>query len=349
MKRIVKRIMLLLIIVIIGFVAHTLISTGFFRTVENKFEGSVVKKIPIPGAEDIMSSATDGFALISATDRQIYPPVKEEEGALYFMDLNDTDFNVSNLTTSFTKSFAPHGISMIKKDSSYTVMAINHTPEGHSIEVFNLNDQTLIHQKTLTHASLISPNDLVLLDENRFYVTNDHGYTKGIGKVLEEYLGLSVSNVLYYDGQNYKEVANGIAYANGINYDASRNLIYIASPRGFLVKVYSRNEDGSLEFIEDIPCGTGVDNIDIDKEGNLWIGAHPNLLRFAAYAKGKEDTSPSEILKITYRGKNDYSVEKVFTDDGSTMSGSTVAVPFDDFILTGNVMDDNFLILKPTK
>ncbi len=33
-------------------------------------------------------------------------------------------------------------------------------------------------------------------------------------------------------------------------------------------------------------------------------------------------------------------------EDGSKMSASTVAAPFGDLILTGNVMDDHFLILK---
>ncbi|WP_299246811.1 SMP-30/gluconolactonase/LRE family protein [uncultured Aquimarina sp.] len=347
MKRIILRIALVLSLAIIAFVAHVLISTGFFRTVENKFEGEIIKKISIPGAEDITVSPLDGFALISSTDREIYPPVKEEKGGLYFMDLEDGNFSLTHLTTSFDKPFAPHGISMIKKDSTYRVMAINHTPDGqHAIEVFTLQNKNLVHEKTLKHPSLISPNDLVLIDENRFYVTNDHKYTEGFGKILEEYLGLSISNVLYYDGENYTEVTDGIAYANGINLDAKRNLVYVASPRGFLVKVYSKNLDGSLEFVEDIPCGTGVDNIEIDTKGNLWIGAHPNLLRFGSYAKGKKETSPSEIIKVTYREKNDYAIEQIYTNDGTIMSGSTVATPFEDLIITGNVMDDHFLILK---
>ncbi|WP_299315072.1 SMP-30/gluconolactonase/LRE family protein [uncultured Aquimarina sp.] len=347
MKRFRKRILLILLVAIIAFVAHTLISTGFFRTVENKFKGTVLKKIPIPGAEDITVSTSDGFALISSTNREIHPPVKEEKGGLYLMNIKDNDFSITHLTSSYQKSFAPHGISMIKKDSTYKVMAINHTPDGqHAIEVFTMQNKILVHEKTLTHPSLVSPNDLVLIDENRFYVTNDHKYTDGFGKVLEEYLGLSISNVLYYDGENYIEVANGIAYANGINFDTKRNLLFVASPRAFLVKVYSRNLDGSLKFVEDIPCGTGVDNIEIDTKGNLWIGAHPNLLRFGSYAKGKKETSPSEIIKVTYRGENDYDIEQVYTNDGTVMSGSTVATPFEDFIITGNVMDDHFLILK---
>jgi len=185
-----------------------------------------------------------------------------------------------------------------------------------------------------------------MLDDNRFYFTNDHGYTKGLGKFLEEYTGLAVSNVVYFDGQDYKEVAKKIAYANGINFDKQRNLLYVASPRHSLVKVYAKQEDGSLSFLENIPCGTGVDNIEFDTEGNLWIGSHPNLLAFNAYAKGKKETSPSEIIKITYRKKGDYSIEKIYLEEGVEMSGSSVAAVFGNLIFVGNVMDEAFLILK---
>ena len=47
-----------------------------------------------------------------------------------------------------------------------------------------------------------------------------------------------------------------------------------------------------------------------------------------------------------YGGTNDYSVEIIYLEDGKTMSGSTVAAPVDKYILTGNVMDDTFLLLK---
>lgn len=342
----IKKIALIAIIVFVVFIVNILVTTGYFRTIHNKFNGKILHKIDLLGAEDITLSLIDSFALISSTNRVIYPPSKQEKGGLYLMDLNNKNFPIKHLTTNFFIPFAPHGISMIKIDSSYKVMAINHTIKGHSIEVFRLHDKKLIHEKTLKHISMVSPNDLVLIDENRFYFTNDHKYTKGIGRFLEDYAGLSLSNVVYFDGENYREVANRIAYANGINYDSDRNLLYVASPRKFLIKVYTRNENGSLNFIENIKCGTGVDNIELDPKGNLWVGAHPNLLKFAAYAKGKQTTSPSEIIKIKYQFKNDYSVKKIFVDDGATMSSSSVAAPFGDLIITGNVKDDHILVLK---
>ena len=324
-------------------------TTGFFRSIENKFDGIIVKKIELSGAEDITISNTDSFALISSTNRAVYPPTEEQHGGLYLMDLNSGDYNRILLTSEFPSAFAPHGISMIKIGADYKVMAVNHTTENHSLEVFKLVKNQLSYIKTLTDKTMISPNDIVLIDEHKFYFTNDHKYTKGIGRLVEDYAGLSLSNVVYFDGENYHEVANAIAYANGINFDAKRNFLYVASPRKFLVKVYTRNNDGTLNFIEDIPCGTGVDNIELDKNGKLWIGGHPNLLRFAAYAKGKKETSPSEIITIDYRGLNDYTIEQIYLDDGSTMSSSSVAAPFEELILAGNVKDDAFLILKKEK
>ncbi len=344
--RLVKKIILLLIVIIIVFVANVLITTGYFRTIENKFDGEIVEKIKLTGAEDITVSSIDSFALISSTKRGTIPSTEEDYGGLYFMDLKSDNYIVKPLTANFKKAFAPHGISIFKTDSTYKVAAISHTNSGHSIEMFTLKGETLIFEKSLTDASMVSPNDIVFIDENRFYFTNDHFYTEGFGRFMEDYIGYSASNVIYFDGENYTKVASRIAYANGINFDAKRNLLFVASPRKFLIKVYSRNPDGSLDFIEDIPCGTGVDNIEFDTEGNLWVGSHPNLLKFASYAKRKEEFSPSEIIKIKYRGKNDYIIETVYLEDGKVMSASTVAAPFGNLILFGNVMDDAFLILK---
>jgi arylesterase/paraoxonase len=347
MRKLKKRhYLLLIVLLLIGYVAHIFTSTGYFRTIENTFEGKILKKINLVGAEDIIVSRTDSFAIVSSTDRFASLDEAQKTGALYFINLRTGDFTAQKLTKDFNQPFAPHGISMFQTDSIYTIAAISHTTEGEFIEFFELIGDDFKHTKTVQNDMIFSPNDLVLLDENRFYVTNDHKYKKGLGRLAEDYLGLAISNVIYADGENYTEVADGIAYANGINFDVERNLLFVASPRGFLMKVFEPNEDGSLNFVEDIDCGTGVDNIEFDSDGNIWIGCHPNLLEFASYAKGKKEKSPSEIIKIDYRGKGDYQIEQIYMEDGSEMSASTVAATFGNLILVGNVMDQHFLILE---
>lgn len=341
-----KRILIAFLLVIIFFVAHTFISTGYFRTIEDKFEGAILKKINIKGAEDISINKVDSFAIISATSRNFFPNNKKEKGNLYLIDLKNTDFTPVNLTQNFKKDFAPHGISLFRKDTTTYIAVINHTKENEFIELFSLNNNVLKHKKTFQNKLIKSPNDIVLINEKEFYFTNDHKYKNGFGRLAEDYLGLSLSNVIYFDGTHFKEVSDGIAYANGINYDSNRNLLFVASPRKFLVKVFEKNMDGSLTFIEDIDCNTGVDNIEFDENQNLWIGAHPNLLHFASYAKGKEKYSPSEIIKINYKSKGNYTIDQIYLNDGKQMSASTVAAPFNNLIFTGNVMDNHFLILK---
>jgi arylesterase/paraoxonase len=112
------------------------------------------------------------------------------------------------------------------------------------------------------------------------------------------------------------------------------------------VGVYSLLPDGGLTFVEDIATETGVDNIELDEEGNLWIGCHPNLLTFAAYASGKKPISPSEVITLSYPKEGAATVRSVWTDPGNQLSGASVAVPFGDYLFIGNVMDTKVLVLK---
>ena len=346
MKKSVKGISILLL-ALIGYVFYIFYSTGYFRTVDNAFEGTIVQKVKLPGVEDMQIAYGDGFILLSSDDRASRRDGNPKQGHLYYLDLTKPSFTPKPVSAGLKIPFYPHGISMVKTaEQAYRVFAVNHVGDKHTIEVFDLNEKRLTHIRTLEDESMISPNDIVALDEVRFYFTNDHGYTKGLRKLGEEYLGWAASNVVYYDGQGYREVADGIAYANGINLDVERNLMFVASPRDFLVKVYEVTANGNLDFIEDVACGTGVDNIEFASDGKLWIGCHPSLLAFTAYAKGNAPIAPSEIITIDYKSKGDYSIETVFLDNGKNMSAATVATVYKDYIFVGNVMDDHFLILK---
>ncbi|MCB0695495.1 MAG: SMP-30/gluconolactonase/LRE family protein [Lewinellaceae bacterium] len=330
-----------------GFVFNIFLSTGYFREITNRLPGEVLRTIDLPGVEDMQISYLDSFLILSSDDRAARRDGNPRQGHLYLIDLTDPSLTPQCLTTDLAIPFFPHGISLFRQgEQHYRVFAINHADDKESIEVFDLKNDSLSHLYTLLDEALIHPNDLVALDTNHLYVTNDHAYPSGWRRLAEDYLGLALSNVVYFDGNAWQEASSGIAYANGINRDPKRNLLFVASPRDFLVKVYQIGADHTLSWLEDIDCQTGVDNIELDPEGKLWIGCHPSLLTFSAYAKGKKPISPSEVITIDYRGKEDYTVASVFLDDGHLMSASTVAPPFGDLIFIGNVMDDHFLVLK---
>lgn len=359
MKKLLKilGVILLLIVLLVLYIMST---TGFFRSISNSYDGKV-EKIVVPGAEDFAISRSDSFLIISSTDRAGFRDGDALPSGLYLMDLRSDDRSLKKLTDD-KMPMNPHGISMIKVDSNtHRILAISHVPKDgnsmsivgtdlvHSIEEYLLREGNLRHIKTYKHDMVYHPNDVVAIDDTRFYFTNDHGARTKLGLLGEDYLGIGQSDVIYYDGKDYKRVADGIAYANGIMNDPDRGLLYVASPRHFLTKVYRIEKDMSLTHIEDIDCGTGVDNIELDNNGKIWIGCHPSLLHFDAYAKGNAEYAPGEVITIDYRGKGDYDVESVYTEDGKTMSAPTTAIPFGDDVYVGNVMDQYFIILEKAK
>ncbi len=334
------------LVVIVG--AKIVFESGTLRKVDPFFEGRLLKSIPLPGAEDLMVSREDSFLLVSSVDRS--PDIEDDElrGDLYYVDLKN-DYKITSLSEHLDFPFNPHGISYYKVEDTYHLLVINHAREKESIERFVLKDKQLTYDTTFQDPSLISPNDIVMINESEFYFTNDHKYIKGMRSLLEEYLGRAISNVVYFNGKDFETVAGKIAFANGINYDESRQILFVSSLRKFHVQVFKRNEDGSLDFIEKIKCGTAVDNIEFDENKNIWIGAHPDLLQLDAYMKGKKSMSPSEILKINYTSKGMFTVEKIYLDPGNEMSGSTVAAVMGNYIFAGNVRDDKFLVLERMK
>ncbi|MEP1034098.1 SMP-30/gluconolactonase/LRE family protein [Ekhidna sp.] len=333
--------LLVIILLILAFVLYTFTSTGYFREINNTKSYEVIAEIPLKGAEDLTISYSDGFMIISQDDRAGRRDGSPSQGALYFLDLDSAKFQPKIISGDYGFPFYPHGISMLKLDSAYyQLLVVNHAKQ-HSIVKFELFGDSLVYIATYRDPSMISPNDVVARDEESFYFTNDHGYTSKLGRLAEDYLGIGASNVIYYDGK-YREVANGINYANGINISENRSEVLVASPRRFMLQYYSIQEDGSLEHNRDLNVNSGIDNIELDENGNLWMGSHPSLLAFAAYAAGKKDIAPSEIIKVT----DGVVVESLYENDGTAMSASSVVAPYGDLLFVGTVMDNVLVVLK---
>ena len=301
----------------------------------------LLQNFQLKGAEDLTISYDDDFMIVSQDDRAGRRDGYPSKGALYKIDLTDSLFTPVNITKNIPLPFYPHGISLLKLDSSYQILVVNHAKQD-AIEKFILNGDELKHIETITDPSMVSVNDVVAVDESRFYFTNDHGATSKLGLLAEDYLGFALSNVIYFDGANFMEVADGIAYANGINLSPDRKQVLVASPRKFKLLYYDIEEDGSLNLNKELKVGSGIDNIEPDEDGNLWMGSHPNLLAFTFYAAGKREIAPSEIIKVSRDGE----ASSLYENDGSEVSATSVVAKYKDFLFVGTVMDDKLLVLK---
>jgi arylesterase/paraoxonase len=327
----------------VGFVAIAILSVvinaGVFKTIEplntamcSPIEGAI-------GAEDITFIPGTSQAFVSSYDRrgEIADPSINSAGAIYVYDLTTQKLNKVSPELG---DFKPHGFSVYQGPAGkIKLFVVDHANEQHQIQIFSYLENKLTLDRTVVSDQIISPNDLVAVGSEQFYVTNDHRYSTGIMRLLEDYLMLPLSTVVYFDGENAKEVESGIAYANGININKAGDQLYLASVTGLTLYVYDRNKtNNELALSHKINTGTGIDNIEVDEKGDLWIGAHPQLLKFTAHAKNSEKKSPSEVLKITV-SDGSFDQETIYRNDGVQLSGSSVAAVKGNRMLVGSVFE----------
>ncbi|WP_170300503.1 SMP-30/gluconolactonase/LRE family protein [Myxococcus fulvus] len=337
-----------LCVLLAGFALKTMRDAGQFRSIAPHAPGKCKPVSGMPGAEDLTFHPSGEYAYVSSHDRRAAmaagAPVR---GDIYRYSLSG-DTPPVLLTGSFQGTFQPHGISLyVGPTGAQTLFVVNHLP-GHrnTIERFEVgSDGLLVHRATREGPELVSPNDVVAVDAERFYVTNDHGNPPGFWQTLEDYLQLGQGNVLYFDGQHFKKVIEGTTYANGINRSHDGATVYLAQAVGRTLDSYSRDvATGALTLRHSLALDTGPDNIELDAEGNLWVAAHPKLLDFAAYAgdtTGKA-RAPAQVLRLSGTDA-DMKVTEVFLDDGQQTSGTATAAVFGKRMLLGPVFEKDFL------
>ena len=329
----------------------TVVDSGQFKKINPHFNGECESVFGAIGAEDILI-LNDSLAIISSDPRRkvlsesnffySYESKNKNsnQGSIFSYNINSKE--LIDLTSDIEFEFHPHGISSFQSINGLVfIAAVNHTSQGHYIEIFELLNNQLLPINKISDELLVSPNDLVMIDEDKFYVTNDHGSKKSSRKLIEDYLQLSRSNVLLYDSEKFVIVIDDLQYANGINVNLDKKELYVSETIGKQISVYQMNSNlQRLEIKNIININSGLDNIDLDSNGNLWIGSHPKLFDFVKHAKNSNHSSPSQVV-VVYLDKNSY--KEVYLNDGNDLSGSSVAVRINNNLLIGSVFEENFL------
>lgn len=269
------------ILLLVGLGFKTFYDAGEFKTVSPHCNGQCQPISGVLSSEDITIHPQSGLAFISSDDRRPwFHEDKGKQGAIMGYDLKERTKPPSNLTQDFSQEFHPHGIGLfVGPEGRSRLFVVNHTQKGHFVEIFDYEAGRLNHRESISSPLMHSPNDVIPVGPRSFYVTNDHGKASPWGKTLEEYLQLARSYVLYYNGQDFRKVAEGLSYANGINTSSDGKTVYVAATVGHSIQVYNRDVvSGALSLKSRIEVHTGPDNIEMDERGNLWIGAHPKLL-----------------------------------------------------------------------
>ena len=345
MKKWILIALLLFILLCAGWVVDLLWSAGQFKTIDSHFSGTCQPVAAVVGAEDITIHPTTGIAYISVCNRRDVAMGKPGNGGIYAYDLNSDHAQPINLTPEADPDFQPHGISLyVEKGGRDALLVVNHQGGNHTVEVFHLEEGRLAHQRTVADAAPVSPNDIVAVGAGQFYVTNDHRHADGFMKFVEEYGRRAWSNVVFYTGSGFVEAATGLGYANGINVSSDGRRLYVCTAVGRALHVYDRNPaTNEISLKEKIDLKTGLDNIELDVAGRLYIAGHPKLLTFVKHAKEAAYLSPSQVLRLEVQPTGDYRVDEIYLDSGAQISGASVAAVSGKRMLIGSVYKTKFL------
>lgn len=339
----------IIIVVIAVYVLIVFRDAGEFKKLEPHSSYTCAKVAGVIGPEDIAIDHTTGLAFISSSDWRAASKGEYHQGAIFSYNLQGTPV-LRNLTADLKIKFLPHGISFYTAPNGRKYLfVVNHPLPRNCVEIFEILKNSLVHRETVEGKLIVSPNDITAVGPRQFYITNDHGSRSALGRKLEDYLRLSRSNIVYFDGTRMHIVADGFSYANGIWATRDGKHLYIAATTGKTFYDYERGADGNLKLLAKLDMGTGADNIDVDERGRILIASHPKLITFLKHAGNKENLSPSQVVEVLRNEKKGYSFKEIYLNPGNDISGCSVAAGYKDRLLLGAVFENHFLDCRAEK
>ncbi len=299
----------------------------------------------VPGPEDFALQTSGSGAprlIVSSQERRKYSPGGEFEmqGEIFRVEIGSgrpgpaLPFQIRGRDDF---PFHPHGLFL---DGS-VLYVINHIhKERHAIEMFSVGRNELRFTGRLLHPLLYSPNDLVAVN-GQLYVTNDHGY-RGLLGFFETALSIGASNVVHFNGTDFRVVVEGLAFANGIEVNSNGTRLYVSGTRDMGIFEYERNpvtgEIGARTNFFDVD--SGVDNLIWEDAGTLLVAAHPEGLAFMRHTSDADARSPSEVYRVNVgTGKS----ELFYRDDGNIIDGSSTAALYRGRLYVSQVFDPEIL------
>ncbi len=297
----------------------------------------------VVGPEDHTIDPETGIVYLSGYDRVSAIGGDPKPGAIWTYDLNDPEAVPVNITPDADAGFQPHGISLyIAENGSRRLFVINHGNSEQAVDIFDVGEGALQEVTTVTGELLRSPNDLVAVSPDAFYFSNDHRFlADDFMRPFEDFLGLPMTDAVFYDGTSFRSVAPSIKGANGINVSADGETVYLSAARGSALHVYNRDTaSGDLTYQKTIGLPGMPDNIELLPDGQLLVALHPKAFDLLAHFADPVQTAPSQVVKVDPESGD---VETIFLSLGDDLSAASTGAIYDDRLIIGAIIESKFL------
>jgi arylesterase/paraoxonase len=301
-------------------VFRVLTATGIFTEVDHQFGGTCQVVTGPAGVEDLQIDRTDGLLFASAAGGQ---------GGLFSLPLGHAERGFARLAGT-PSNFHPSGLGFFRTQDGNLVLMTVDRPDGGdpAIEIFDARisngNVSLSQRASVAGGLLVNPIDVAVAGPDQFYVSNASTSTSALGRMLESFDLVARGNVVYFDGNVFRVVANGLGSARGIALSPDGAHLYVATALGRSLVAFERNLlSGSLKQSGSLVIESGLDQINGDESGNLWVAAHPRLMTWRG--KDRSGRTPSQVFRVLLSGGSPSTAELVYADPGSAISGASAA------------------------
>lgn len=322
-------------------------AAGVFLTLEPKVAGTCKAVTGVVGVEDLTIDPETKLAYLSGYDRRAAIAGGQPRGAIWAYDLNTPDAQPVDVTADVLPGgFWPHGVSLYRAaDGHKTLFVINHANKTQAIEIFDIDGGKLTHRRTVTGPELFSPNDIVGVSADAFYVTNDHANPMGsMMRTAEDYLRLRDTTVQFFDGQKFSAALSDIGGSNGINVSADGKSLYLSAASELTVYVYDRDPaTNALKQRATVAVPGFADNIEVLSNGDLLLGLHSKVLQLLEHVGDASKPSPSHIMRLKADGKGSFGPETIYYNLGDEIAGASVGASIDKHLLIGAIFEAKIL------
>jgi arylesterase/paraoxonase len=260
-----------------------------------------------------------------------------------------------------------------KNTDTLRILLINHRPPidpttgefldaavvgaNSTIELFQTKagSDTMRHVRKYAHDLIETPNNVAWINDDSFVFTNDHsgkvGFVSSLTVIsmqtnyhqrrqLDVFIG---GGSVGFCSRNHCNIAfsTGLIVPNGL-VRGRDGLIYVPSAVLGIIDVFSLGQDHMLTKTDTIKVGMPIDNLSVDKKGDIFAACFPRLYKLFDQANNPFVVHPAaSVYRIRRVGKGyqgtgrkghleghdaEYEVELVMEDDGSVLPSATVPV-----------------------
>jgi arylesterase/paraoxonase len=288
-------------------------SGGLFDA--SKPVGGPCQTLPLPGGSEDLAPDPRGGLYVSVSDwrtRADTPPAAR--GRMFRLEVDaETDVaRLKDVTPATPIDFQPHGIDLwTGADGAQRLFVVNHPQQGEPrVEIYAVTPDGLLDTGEGGRWDLLHrPNDVAAFGPRSFYATNDHAiprthwFEPGLRETVSDITGEANGYLVRVQDGSPAVVAEGLSLPNGVAFSPDRTRLYVAESTMGRVRVFEASRAEGLREVARVKTGPGPDNIVIDPQGDLWIGAHNNGLDFLRHAMNPRHPSPGRVERLTPQGR----------------------------------------------